>query len=106
MNSIVGWGALSAVGLAGLVLYTQHAAHVQDTNTVHTAELRCHFARDDEEMDRRWQDPPTRLQQDASAAEAECGEFQHKRVTAEVRQVERNQSTDSLQQAVGQMMTK
>ncbi|MFL9998999.1 hypothetical protein PQR34_44990 [Paraburkholderia sediminicola] len=106
MNGLVVGGALSAMGLLGFVLYTQHSAQVQDTNSVHTAELRCHFARDDEEMDRRWQDPPAKLQQDASAAQAECSEFQHKRATAEVRQVERNQPADSLQQAVGQMMTK
>lgn len=79
MNSLLGWSALSAVGLAGIVLYTQHSARVKDTHDMQQAELRCHYARYYAEMDSRWRDSPAKIQKATSDAAAACDEFHKKR---------------------------
>jgi hypothetical protein len=97
MNSLLGWSALSVVGLAGIVLYAQHSARVKDTHDMQQAELRCHFARYYAETDSRWSDSPAKIQQATSDAAAACNELHEKRATAEARQVARDRPTDNHQ---------
>ena len=64
--SLVGASALIVIGIAGVVLYTQHSLRVKDAHDMQQAELHCHFARSYAAMDRRWRDSPAKIQQATS----------------------------------------
>ncbi|KVN06300.1 MULTISPECIES: hypothetical protein [unclassified Burkholderia] len=96
MNTLVAGAVGASLGIAGLVLYVMHNAHVQDATSVQVAKMDCHNARFDEDFARMRGDSQPALQRAASEADAACGEYRGKKAAAEVRQVERNQSSDQL----------
>lgn len=96
MNMLAAGAVGASLGIAGLVLYVMHDAHVQDATSVQEAKMDCRNARFDEDFDRMRGDPQTTVRHAASEADVACGEYQSKKAAAEVRQVERNQSSDQL----------